>query len=109
ERRARKRDGSWHERDVITHQDDVGRLNSNVGACAHGNTYVCLGQYRCVVDTVADERNAPVLVTQSLKRRDLTGRQHLSPHEGNSQLIGDGSCRPFVVTSYHGNSNTQGL
>src|SRR5664279_3644734 len=55
---------------VTADQGQVGRLDRHVGAGAHGNSLVGLGQRRGVVDPVTDHRHHPALVLQAPAHRD---------------------------------------
>ena len=62
---------------VAAHQREVGRLDGDVGAGAHGEAEVGLGERGGVVHAVADHGHDPALVLEAADDVDLVGRQHL--------------------------------
>ncbi|QHE74223.1 hypothetical protein GFS60_07918 (plasmid) [Rhodococcus sp. WAY2] len=81
---------------VTAHQRQVRGLDRDVGAGAHGQTQVGLGERGRVVDTVADHRHHPTLVLQVLDHVDLVGGQHLGDHLVDPDLVGDALCGAVV-------------
>ena len=59
---------------VAADQGQVGGLDGDVGAGAHRDAQVGLGQRGGVVDPVADHRDHPALALQSATFADLVGR-----------------------------------
>ena len=72
---------------VAAHQGEVAGLDGDVGAGAHGDAEVGLGQGGGVVDAVADHGHDAALGLQPLDDVDLVGGQHLGDH-----VVG--RCRP---------------
>ena len=61
QRAAGQPDGVHRGGQVAAHQGQVGRLDRHVGAGAHGQPEVGLGQRRGVVHPVADHRDRPAV------------------------------------------------
>ena len=43
--------------EVVAQQHDIGTLTRHIGARAHGNADICLGERRSIVDTVPQHRD----------------------------------------------------
>ena len=71
----------------------VGGLDRDVGAGAHGQAQVGLGQRGGVVDPVADHRHHAALGLQPPDRADLVVRQHLGDHLADAHRLGHGPAR----------------
>ena len=65
---------------VAADQGQVAGLDGDVGAGAHGQPEVGLGERGGVVDAVADHGDDPALGLQPLDDVDLVGGQHLGDH-----------------------------
>src|SRR5699024_11247349 len=66
--------------EVVAHQDDVGRLQGDVGAGDDAEAEVRGGQGGRVVDAVPDHRHPVTGPLQLLDRGDLLRGQHPGPH-----------------------------
>ena len=51
---ARQADRLHDAHRIAAHQDHIPRLDRHIGAGAHGNADIGLGERRCIVDTVTD-------------------------------------------------------
>ena len=67
-------------------EDDVGRLNCDVGARPDGDADVGLSEGGRVVDAVADHRHRVALLLQLLHLRHFVRRQHLRKHHRDANL-----------------------
>ncbi len=86
---------------VAGHQDDVARLDRNVGPGADRNAHVCLGQRRGVVDAIADEGDLLALAVQALDLRRLLVGQDIGQHPVDTGLARGGvGGRPTVTGQY---------
>ena len=68
-------------------------LDGDVGAGAHGEAEVGLGERGGVVDPVADHGHDPTLVLQAADDGDLVLGQHLGDHVVDADLGGHGPGR----------------
>ena len=67
-------------REIAAHQREVAGLDRNVGAGAHGDAEVGLGERGRVVDAVADHGDDATLRLQPGDGGHLVGRQHIGDH-----------------------------
>ena len=74
---------------VAAHQREVAGLDGDVGAGAHGEAEVGLGERGGVVHAVADHGHDPALGLQPADHVDLVGGQHLGDHLVDADLGGD--------------------
>src|SRR5205809_279364 len=82
-------------------QDDIGRLDRDVGTGTDRDPDIRLRQSGCVVDAVADHRHLPTLPLEFL---DLVGfllRQDLCEYLLDAELAGDPLGGLAVVASEH--------
>ena len=79
------------------HQGEVAGLDRHVGAGAHGQAEVGLGQRGGVVDAVADHGHDPALGLEPLDHVHLVRGQHLGDHLVDADLGGHGPGGPLVV------------
>src|SRR5699024_9058604 len=84
---------------VPAHERDVGGLNGDVGAGAHRQAQVGLGQRRGVVDAVADHRDDLPLALQAGDDVDLVLGQNLGDDLLDADLGGDPPGDGLVVAS----------
>ena len=94
---ANDADGVGRRRQVASHQRQVRRLDGHVGAGAHGEAEVGLGQGGGVVHAVADHGDDLALALQPAHHVDLVLGQHLGDDVVDADLAGHGPCRPLVV------------
>ena len=80
QRAAGEPDRVGRDAQVAAHQGEVAGLDGDVGAGAHGQAEVGLGEGGGVVDAVADHRHDPALGLQPLDDVDLVGGQDLGDH-----------------------------
>ena len=78
---------------VAADEREVAGLDGDVGAGAHREAEVGLGERGGVVDAVADHRDDPALVLEAPDDVDLVGGEHLGDHVVDADLGGDGARR----------------
>ena len=89
----RVRDGAR----VAADQGHVGGLDRRVGAGAHGQAQIGLGERGGVVDPVADHGHRAALVLQAPDRVQLAARVHPGDHVVDADLAGDRAGGALVV------------
>ena len=82
---------------VVADQRQVGRLDRDVGAGAHGEAQVGLGQRGGVVDAVADHRDHAALLLQPAYLGHLALGRHPGDHVVDPDLGRDGPGGALVV------------
>ena len=95
--RRDSRIASGHGQQVAADQGQVGRLDRGVGAGAHGQAQVGLGQRGGVVDAVADHRHHPAGGLQLLDHVGLARGQHPGDHLVDADRGRDGPGGALVV------------
>src|SRR5699024_127521 len=83
---------------VAAHEGDVGGLDGDVGAGAHGQAEVGLGEGGGVVDAVADHRDDLALGLQAGDDVDLVLGQDLGDDLVDTDLGGDPTSNGLIVT-----------
>src|SRR5699024_427243 len=94
---------------VPAHEGDVGGLDGDVGAGAHRQAQVGLGQCWGVVDAVADHRDDLALALESGDDVDLVLGQDLGDDLLDADLGGDPTGHGLVVAGEQDRSETQVL
>lgn len=74
---------------IVLDEDDIGRLDGDIGPAADGGADVCPGQRRRIVDTVADHPNQLSLILDSLDFLVLVFGKHLREDGVDAQFFGD--------------------
>ena len=89
ERAAGEADGVGGDAQVAAHEGEVAGFDGDVGAGAHGDAEVGLGEGGGVVDAVADHGDDLAVGLQAADDVDLVGGQHLGDHVVDADLVGD--------------------
>ena len=82
QRASGEADGVGGDSQVAAHEGEVAGLDRDVGAGAHGQAEIGLGEGGGVVHAVADHRHDPATVLQLLDDVDLVGGQDVGVHVG---------------------------
>src|SRR3546814_11396342 len=90
-------DGVAGGAEIAPYEGDVAGFDGDVGAGAHGEAEVGLGEGGGVVDAVTDHGHRAALSLEALDDVDLVLRQHLGDDFVDADLGGDGAGSPLVV------------
>ena len=97
ERAAGQADGVGGDAEVAADEGEVAGFDGDVGAGAHGEAEVGLGEGGGVVDAVADHGDDLALGLEAADDVDLVGGEDLGDDLVDADLVGDGSGGPLVV------------
>ena len=97
--RSGQADSVGGDSQVAADEGEVAGFDGDVGAGAHGDPEVGLGEGGGVVDTVADHGHGLALGLQAADDVDLVGGQDLGDDGVDADLVGDRPGGAFVVAS----------
>src|SRR3546814_10724907 len=100
-------DGVAGGAEITPYEGDVAGFDGDVGAGAHGEAEVGLGEGGGVVDAVTDHGHRAALSLEALGAVDLVLRQHLAADVVDADLGGDGAGRPLVVSGQQHGPRTE--
>ena len=95
--RSGQPDGVGGDAQVAVDEGEVAGFDGDVGAGAHGDAEVGLGEGGGVVDAVADHGDDLAVGLQAADDVDLVGGQDLGDDGVDVDLVGDGSGGALVV------------
>ena len=78
-------------------EGEVGRLERDVGAGAHGEAEVGLGKGGSVVDAVTDHRDGAALLLEAAYDGHLVLGEHAGDHLVDADPVGDGAGHGLLV------------
>src|SRR4030043_352949 len=101
-----QRYGGHYSHQVTANQGNFARLHGDIGTCTNGDTDICLGQCRSIVNAVPPHCPPLSLFLQFLDLSSLMLRKHFSQDTVNACFSSNSFCRAPVVAGEHGCFNT---
>ncbi len=97
---AAQADGGWNIAQTAFHQDDISRINCDIGAYANRNADIGAGKRRGVIDAISHHSNLSFLLQRTDSAFFFMG-QHVCYDFVNSSLAANGVGCLLVVSGEH--------
>ena len=93
--------GAHNTGEISLHQGHAAAFHGDVGARAHGDSHVGLGQGGCIVDSIPSHGHNPALLLQALDDLGFFLGQDLGPEFFDVELTSDGCGGRLAVPGEH--------
>ena len=102
-------DGACYIQQVVLHQDNVSGFHGDVSTCADGDSDICSGKGRSIVDSITDHGGFFAAFLNPADFFFLILREHFGDNSVHTDLPADCFGSLFVVSGQHDDFNSHGL
>ena len=90
---------------IVFHQNNIGRFHRHICSGANGNSYICSGKGRSVVDAIADHGSLFAALLEAADFLFLILREDFSDDTIHTDLAADSLSGLFVISGEHDDFN----